>query len=110
MRFQGKHRFFKRVLCEAQNFKNVPLTLADRHQKMMAYHLDSSSFFKPALALGKVKSVMISSFPVSEQQQLMESNANTTVLSATSVNIDGVRYAADMVVSTGSCAGLPEFR
>ena len=33
-----------------------------------------------------------------------------TVLSAVSVNIDGMNYAADMVVSVGSCGVLPEFR
>lgn len=38
MRFEGKHKFFKKFIHETQSFKNVPLTLAMRHQKMMAYH------------------------------------------------------------------------
>lgn len=52
----------------------------------------------------------MSSFPVSVQQQMLERNVNNTVLSATSVTIYGVKYTADMVVSVGSCVGLPDFR
>lgn len=39
MRFEGKHTFFKRVIRDAQNFKNVPLMLAKKHQMTMAYHI-----------------------------------------------------------------------
>lgn len=77
----------------------------------MAYHLDFASFFKPELELDQVKSVMISSLPESVQQHLLTGCApQNTVLAATSVAIDGIQYAADMVVSVGSCTGLPEFR
>lgn len=37
MRFEGKHRFFKRVMHDTQNFKNVLKTLANRHQSMMLF-------------------------------------------------------------------------
>lgn len=47
MRFEGKHRFFKRVVHDTQNLKNVTSTLATRHRHMMAYHLSSPSNFKP---------------------------------------------------------------
>lgn len=36
-RFEGKHRFFKRMVHDAQNFKNILKTLVVRHQQMMAY-------------------------------------------------------------------------
>ena len=39
MRFEGKHKFFK----------NIPLTLALRHQHMIAFHLAATSFFKPSV-------------------------------------------------------------
>lgn len=63
MRFEGKHKFFKKVIHETQNFRNVPLTLARRHQRMMAYHLDCASFLKPELQANNVKGIMISSLP-----------------------------------------------
>lgn len=34
MRFEGKHKFFKQVIRNAHNFKNVALTLAVNHQKL----------------------------------------------------------------------------
>lgn len=49
MRFEGKHTFFKDVLRHTRNFKNIALTLSVRHQKMIAFNLDTSSFFKPCL-------------------------------------------------------------
>ncbi len=111
MRFEGKHKFFKKVIHETQNFKNVTLMLARRHQKMMAYHLDCASFFKPALQANKVKSIMISSLPGNIQGILHHRcGLQNTVLSTMSVSVDGINYATDMVVSVGSCGGLPEFR
>lgn len=43
--FEGKQKFFKWVIWNAHSFKNVALTLAVKQQKIMAYYLDSSSFF-----------------------------------------------------------------
>lgn len=36
--------------------------------------------------------------------------AHQSVLLAATVTVDGVQYAPGMVVSVGSCAGLPEFK
>lgn len=78
---------------------------------MIAYHLDCASFFKPALELDKVKSILVSSLPDNVQHYLLARySSQNTVLAATSVIIDGVKYASDMLLSVGSCAGLPEFR
>lgn len=63
MHFEGKHKFFKRVIRNAHNFRNVALTLAVKHQKMMAYYLDTSSFFKPPVEMDKVTTASIASYP-----------------------------------------------
>lgn len=111
MRFEGKHKFLKKAVRYSHNFKNIPLTLANRHQKMMAFHLAASSFFKPPIEIHKLNSVMVSSFPENVQNWLNQrSNKLNTVLVASSVCIDGIRYSADMVISVGSCSGLPDFR
>lgn len=44
MRFEAKHKLLKRTVREAHNFKNVAWTVAERHQKTIAYYLDSASF------------------------------------------------------------------
>ncbi|KAL0994521.1 hypothetical protein UPYG_G00123420 [Umbra pygmaea] len=67
MRFEAKHRFFKRVVHDAQNFKNILKTMAIRHQHMMAYHLAAPSFFKPKTQASRVDSVLVSALPESER-------------------------------------------
>lgn len=111
MHFEGKHKFFKKDVRHTNNFKNIALSLAVRHQKMMAFHLAATSFFKPSIELTKVKSVMVSSFSENVQSTLYDMNARqSTVLVASSACLDGVKYSPDMVVSVGSCSGLPDFR
>lgn len=44
MRFEPKHSFFKKVVRDTQNFKNILVSLASKHQLMVAYHLDSNLF------------------------------------------------------------------
>ena len=103
--------FSEKVIHEMQNFKNVALTLARRHQKMVACHLDAASFFKPELQVHSVKSALLSSFPGNIQDFVQQRyGAHKTVLLAASIIVDGIKYVAGMVVSVGSCAGLPEFR
>lgn len=111
MFFEGKHKFFKRVIRDVHNFKNVALTLAVKHQKMMAYYLDTSSFFKPSIEMDKVTTASITFYPENVQQVFCQGVPQlTSVLVASSVYVDGIRYCADMIVSVGSCAGLPSFR
>ncbi len=111
MRFEGKHKFFKKVIRDAQNYRNVALTLAVKHQKAVSYHLDSSSFFKPSVEMEKVTTVSVSSFPDNIQMVLRQKiHKPAAVFVASSICLDGVTYKADMVVSAGSCSGLPDFR
>lgn len=111
MRFEGKHKLFKQVIRSTKNFKNVTQTLAIRHQRLMAYYVDSPSFFKPSIQTEKVMGTLISTFSENIQEFLRQTYAvQNTVLSAFSVTIDGIQYNPDMVVSVGTCSGLPDFR
>ncbi len=38
MRFEARHRYFKRLALQLGNFINIPFTLAMRHQKLQCYH------------------------------------------------------------------------
>lgn len=40
MRFEAKHSFFCQVVCHTRCFKNILLSLAVKHQFMMAYYLE----------------------------------------------------------------------
>lgn len=77
----------------------------------MGFHLSSPSFFKPPVEIQKLKAVIVSSFPDDVQQCRFQMNGQqNTVLVASSVCVDGIKYAPDMIVSVGSCSGLPDFR
>ncbi|XP_016096511.1 uncharacterized protein, partial [Sinocyclocheilus grahami] len=101
MRFEGKYKFFKQVICDTKNFKNVPQTLAVHHQRLLAYNIDSPSFLKPSIQTKKVMGTVISTFPENIQEFLRQTNAvQNTVLTASSVSIDGIQYNPDMTVDS----------
>ena len=45
MRFEAKHHYFKRLAQGMNNFKNLPKTLAMRHQRLQCYWLSENDSF-----------------------------------------------------------------
>ncbi|XP_056336525.1 uncharacterized protein LOC130247306 isoform X1 [Danio aesculapii] len=45
MRFEAKHSFFKQVVHNTHNYKNILQTLSTQHQLMVAHALQSPNFF-----------------------------------------------------------------
>ena len=43
MRFEGKHNYFKDLAHRVKCFKNIPKTMAERHQELACYYMVSSS-------------------------------------------------------------------
>lgn len=62
MRFEAKHSYFKQVVRHTNCFKNVPLSLATKHQLMISYHLRSSSIEKNPLQVTNVSTVPVDVF------------------------------------------------
>lgn len=111
MRFEEKHKFFKQVIHNTKKSKNVPQTLAVQHQRMMAYYVDSYSLFKPSIQMDEVSLSLVSSLPENIQKLLKQRYVSqNTVLIASSVSVDGIKYSLDMIVSVGACSFLPDFR
>lgn len=109
MRFEAKHRFFKRVVHDAQNFKNILKTMAVRHQHMMAYHLAAPSFFKPETQASRVDSVLVSALPEVAQLHIRRLTTSDTIYKTSKVTIDGTDYVCEMFLSVGDSGGLPRF-
>lgn len=110
MRFESKHSFFKKVVHDVHNFKNILLTLSSKHQQMIAYHLDGQNLFKPRLYVGNVDVVRTSSL----DERLMaaikrEYPHHDTVSLAKDIHLYGTHYVKDMIISAGHCSGLPDF-
>lgn len=95
MRFEAKHQYFKKLIANTRNFKNVTHTLTERHQMRVAHALASSIFLhegkEPQSA---VISVDVNSLPQSLKLALQDkigkplSNINTVKC----LKVDGVSY------------------
>ncbi|XP_041863678.1 uncharacterized protein LOC121653945 [Melanotaenia boesemani] len=110
IRFESKHSFFKKVVHDVLNFKNVLLTLSSKHQQMMAYYLDGQDLFKPKLHVSNVDTVNTTSLEEKLRKVIEKKFHNQdTVSLAKDVYIYGTRYTRGMIVSAGQCSGLPEF-
>lgn len=109
MRFEGKHRFFKRVIHDTQNFKNVLQTLATRHQHMVAYHLSAPTFFQPHQQSSHVTSVTVSDLPEVAQEYIKNKTDSRIIYSTSKFIVDGTTYSPGMFLSVGEDGGLPQF-
>lgn len=88
----------------------MPLSLAAKHQLMMSYHLNSSSYEKAGLEITKVSAI-----PVEALNQEMAQAVEQKFPSATNTNLTkcvtckGVTFRNGMIVVYGSTSGLPDF-
>lgn len=109
MGFEGKHRFFKRVIHDTHNFKNVLKTLATRHQHMMAYHFSAPIFFRPHTQASSVTSVQVATLPQVAKDFIETKTDGQNIYSTSKVSINGTEYVNGIFVSTGHTGGLPKF-
>jgi len=110
MRFESKHSFFKKVVRDTHNMKNVLLTLSMKHQQMIAYHLDAQSLLKSELYVEKVDVVCISLLDATLRCAVQRKFPHLhTVSLSKDVCLHGTQYAKNMVISAGHCNGQPEF-
>lgn len=109
MRFEGKHSFFKRVMHDTHNFKNVLKTLATRHQYMMAYHLNALLYFRPHTQSSSVTSFQVSTLPQVAKDFIETKTDSQNIYSTSKVSINGTEYANGMFISVGQAGGLPKF-
>lgn len=96
-------------LLVIQIVKNIPLTLATKHQQMIAYHI-SAVHLKSALEVGNV-----CTFPVDVLNKEVVASFRQKypklkdVLLTKSATIKGMSYRVGMLIPYGSTGGLPEF-
>lgn len=110
MRFEAKHSFFKQVARHTNCFKNIPRSLAIKHQFMLAYHTHASTLKKSSL---EVKDVSI--MPVDVLSEEVRSNLHQRYPEVTEVHMakhlshSGICYSKGMLIVHGSVDGLPKF-
>lgn len=110
MRFEAKHRFFKQIVKHTSCFRNVPLTLASKHQFMIAFHINSLSYGKSTLDVSNVSTVPLDVLKEEVAQAIRSKYPNTNeVHLANNASSSGIAYSKGMIVAHGSTSGLPEF-
>ncbi len=124
MRFEGKHAYFKDLAKKVKNFKNIPHSLAHKHQKVVcAEHLtlnsedvETSPLFGHEISLGinkvlygddlKAAKESITRFFPADRDELND------IRSCNSITLNGTRYCPGVnnLVQIGyTVDGLPEF-
>ena len=95
MRFEQKHQRYKRLLHIAGNFKNVLLTLANRHQHDVAYGLINrqTKVDDSLILIGSINEVLISDLLYEESVKKALVTDNTSKLyEGNWVDINGTLY------------------
>lgn len=109
MRFESKHSVFKRVARNV-HMKNVLMSLATKHQQLMAYHLDGQSVFKSDLYIDKVRAVQVGSLDIAQRSAVLRKFPDVETVSVTrKVQFFGTEYGQGMIITAGQCYGQPEF-
>ena len=110
MRFEAKHSFFKQVVRHTHCFKNILLSLAVKHQFMMAYYLESNTTKKSSLTVSAVSTVSVDILHQDVQKALKLKYPDISHIELTkTASVNGVTYKDGMIVACGSTGGLPDF-
>lgn len=110
LRFKAKHRFFKQVARYTHCFKNILLTLAVKHQFMMAYHLECANIEKSSMSVSDVSTVPVGILNQDVVNSLKQTYPDVTCIHlAKNVSVDGVNYRNGMIVVRGLSGSLPVF-
>lgn len=109
LRYEAKHSFFKRVVRYTRSFKNVLLSLAERHQFYMAQQIFMYSQ-KPLLEVSSVSSLSVDVLKEDIAQAIrLKHPTMDNVCLAKNVTFNGFNYRNGMILAHGSLEGHPEF-
>nr|XP_055065480.1 uncharacterized protein LOC129447733 isoform X2 [Misgurnus anguillicaudatus]XP_055065481.1 uncharacterized protein LOC129447733 isoform X2 [Misgurnus anguillicaudatus] len=108
LRFEAKHSVLKQIARHTNCFKNIPLTLARKHQLVIASDLHSVDHRTP-VAVTHVSSIPVdvlqSDVAAAIKQRLPHEN-NVQITNCVSYN--GMNYNKGMILVHGQLFGLPE--
>ncbi|KAI2644609.1 Shikimate kinase [Labeo rohita] len=108
MRFEAK-QFFKQVARHTNCFKNVPRSLAVKHQLMISYHL-KSSHEKGTLEVSTALTVPLDVLQTEVAQMIRDKFPNVSeVHVAKSVSNKSMNFRNGMILAHDTTSGLPDF-
>lgn len=110
MRFEAKHRFFKRIVRQTGCFRNILMTMARKHQSMIAYHTHDCNDQRPALTVSQKTQVAVDVLKDSIKESFARKFPGEEFVNMTNkATILGTDYNVGMMLPFGSTGGLPDF-
>jgi len=110
MRFEAKHKFFKKIVRQTGCFRNILMTMAKKHQSMIAYHTYDCNNQRPTLSVSQMTQVAVDVLKDSIKESFAVKFPEAEVVNMTNkVTILGTAYNVGMLVPFGSTGGLPDF-
>jgi hypothetical protein len=110
LRFESKHAFFKHIIHDCKNFKNVTKMLAMRHQLLQCYLSTSGNLFQQSNTIVHGGTyVPLSYSPTFEMLLRSHFPGMDSVLLMTGCKFRGIEYRAGLYVIDGFACGLPTF-
>lgn len=107
MRFEAKHRFFKRIVRQTGSFRNILMTMARKHQLIIAYHTHNANIQKPTLLVSIMTQVSVEVLTDSIKESIARKFPRALVINMTnSLDTD---YCVGMLLPFGSTGGLSDF-
>jgi len=102
LRFESKHSFFKDVIKDCGNFKNVCTMLAQRHQHLQCYLFASGNLFsRPGLVVRSGTLVSLSYSPYFESLLKLSFLGTDVLLWITKCQFNGIDNRANLYVIDG---------
>ena len=111
MHFKAKHSFLKQVAVHSNCFRNIPVSLAVKHQFMISYYLSKAfSLDKPTADVSTVSTVHVVVLGAEIAQAIQEKHPNTVeVHLAKAVSSKGLNFRKVLILANGITSGLPDF-
>ncbi len=110
MRFEAKHRFFKRIVRQTGCFRNILMTMARKHQSMIAYHTNNCNNQRPALSVSQRTLVAVDVLKDGIKESFARKFPGEEFVNMTNkATILGTDYNIGMMLPFGSTGGLPDF-
>ena len=102
MRFESKHSYFKRCIRYSPNFKNVCLTLAEKHQLLQAYKC-AGSYFPCDIEAKQSVPLFVDTFSENVQVALSNFHFDTASQMCYEITVKGTTYKKGLYVVIGKC-------
>ena len=103
MRFEAKHSYFKQCARAGQNFRNLPKSLAEKHQLYQAFH-SMGDLFPPMLQCDNGQPFSISLYNEDVKSAVLKSNLNLDdVATFTKLTFQGIEYHCGLFVVVSKC-------